>query len=588
MIRKLAPLVIAKIAAGEVIDRPVSIIKELAENSLDAGSTSLSIEISNGGISEISVADNGAGISELDLPLTTELHATSKLTEITDLDNIGTLGFRGEALASISAAADVELISKTADAAALSFSPINGIQPASRTLGTTVVVRNLFRKIPARLKFLKSPRSEELAIRNLVRQLAFIHPQVKFSYKVDGKQILNFEEQSIVERFSEVFQKEAVDFYYMNINGVTGFLGKQKTASSRPEQIIVLNGRLIKSTLIASAVRRAYEGIIPPELRPSFYLQLNFPSSEVDVNVHPRKEEVRFSDEHAVFGRIFKTVQDFLAAGMRTELAAKFQNINQNLQSYTGNSSPAIPFINSSSAFVPSYGAGKSNQAFSVPSQERMLPMQDNTVAYNTTPTSPANFLQIFRTYIVTSQYNAQNTEEVLIVDQHAAAERVMFERVKKQLETGALATTPLLLADYFEVKKKDFHPNELITALAQIGFETELFEENTDSYTLKLTAIPAILQQKRDLGKILTEMTTEFTNDKIDLGSINKKIDLICATVACHGSIRAGQSLTTSEMQQIITDLLKCENPFACPHGRPTVINLTTEELENKFLRRK
>ncbi len=607
-IRKLDSKVIQQIAAGEVVERPASVVKELVENSLDAGAGYIKVNVKDGGKTSIEIVDDGGGIAQSDLALSLELHATSKLVTLDDLNSIGSFGFRGEALASIKAVADIKINSATKDGAWEIDSETNEISPTSRSQGTTIQIKNLFRKIPGRRKFLKSDRVEEQKIRGIIKAFAVINPQVSFEYIVDEKQVFNLSSDTVVQRISELYKINEKDLIETptstadkdskNIDlSISGTLGHPSIAGKRPVQLIWINGRLIKSGLINAAVKQAYSNKIPQTLSPQSFIVISIAGTEIDINVHPRKEEVKFSDEGRIFHEVKKAVESTLAKHMQSQFSERFQNEkvyslaeeeeaygnNRQFKAANSNNENTAKFSYPKSARINTQEAlNFSKNILSPLPKPRPSATTQNDIASNNTQFdgNTSNYMQAYLTYIVIAQ-----NDKLLLIDQHAADERINYEKFMSKLSSSNNDKSLLMFEEIVEVEA-EIPVKKVLESLSEFGFEIEDFGSTAKKLLLKITHVPSFLMQNTDFKTLVLEFiqTLEEGNGKSNLDEIRDKL---AATLACHGSIRAGRKLSQSEMAKIVDDLWKCKEPYTCPHGRPIVIELDKDKLEKLFYRK-
>ncbi len=590
-IKKLPAELVSKIAAGEVVERPLSVVKELVENSLDAGATQITVELLNGGIDLIRIIDNGSGMDGEDLAIATQLHTTSKLSSIEDLENISSFGFRGEALASVSAVADVEIVTSKEEALVWSD---GSIAPASRSQGTTITVKSLFRKVPARRKFLKSSRSEESAVRSFLKAISCARPEVSFEYIVDGKEIFNLKPDSFESRCAWALGLKTDELYTGSDSpeslrgaGVQLALAHPRHAQKRPPQIVIVNGRVIKDQLIASAIKKGYETKLPADLRPAFVAVLNFSGVDIDVNVHPRKEEIKFSDEKAIFGTILRQTAQILSTNMRSEFESRFIGIVGQAESREAPSQKETSgWGRSNGSIARSTGAAIDFTAAILREKDptnnvRLLEPSPTTTSFQPAPPVTQDFLQIFNTYILFDR-----EDSLIMVDQHAADERVKYDRLLKQYTNKGIETAPLLLPMHISLDLKGGEPEALLTSLQNLGFDCELFGlELQGKQDIKINSIPALLLDKNGILGRLEKFFDELMQE-IDLGNLENEVKRAIATMACHGSIRAGQKLEKPQITKLITDLWDSTDPYTCPHGRPIVWEVSRSEIEKKFYR--
>jgi len=566
-IKVLSPQVAAKIAAGEVVERPASVVKELVENALDAGAGQIAVETKGGGLESIRITDDGSGIAADEVETAFGRYATSKITRVEDLDNIATLGFRGEALASIAAVAQIDLTTGTKESTAgdaLTLKDgivIRHVQHA-RPHGTTITVRGLFRNVPARLKFLKSAATENSHIAGVVSQYALAYPEIRFFLNIDGRTALQTSGSGkLADAVIEVYGIETAQ-RMLEISGgevgwqdgravpitVTGMVGAPAVnKAGRDALSFFVNRRVIGSRLLTRAVEEAYQGMLMQGRHPIAIVNVVLPPSEVDVNIHPTKAEVKFQNERAVFTAVQRAVRSALVAG------APVTKIEEAQKSYTGQSSGMAQSLWS----VP---AGK-NDSTSVPPSGTQSPRQ----------TLPLLRVlgQAAGNYIV-----AEGPDGLYVIDQHAAHERIMYEQLLAQKAGRGIQLQGMLEPYSFEVTPpQDEMLKSGAAALQDFGFTIEPFGERT--YLVR--AVPAVLKDGswlEALKEILGSPCDKTTNVEDD----------IIKSLACHSAVRAGKTLTDDEMRELIRLLEQTNLPNTCPHGRPTILHLSTGQLEKEF----
>jgi len=564
-IRVLDPKVVSRIAAGEVVERPASVVKELVENSLDAGATQISVEAEEGGTRLIRVVDNGCGIPAGELLLAFKRYATSKIARLDDLGSVTSLGFRGEALPSIAQVAEVEVITCARGEAAGSYLALDsGAVVKSgrhgRPVGTTVTVRNLFRRLPARLKFLKSKTTEAGHIAGIVSQYALAFPEVSFNLSIDGR--TSFSTPGSGRLLDSVAQLYGIEIAgnmlpIMELEGeggtsfappvVSGMISTPRISrSSRGYLSLFVNRRLVNSRLLAWAVEEAYHALLMVGKHPVAIINLSLPPDEVDVNVHPAKLEVRFRDERFVFNAVQKAVRqtltETLVPGVK-EPATEFKSYPQPRQ---------IVWAGLEAARGQPASAG----------------------AVLTTPRASLPVLrllgQLESSYIV-----AEGPDGLYLLDQHAAHERILFEKIVGQSARGEVEVQGLLEPETFEVSPRQAEILKMsLQNLAEFGFSIEPFGDRT--YLVR--SLPALLS-KKDWRGMLEELL-----DSLSEGGGSGYGEKIATTMACHSAVRAGQVLAQEEMRQLIRDLEETDIPNTCPHGRPTVICLSSQRLKKEF----
>ena len=567
-IRVLDPKVVAQIAAGEVVERPASVVKELVENSLDAGSSQIAIEVRGGGVSLIRVTDNGYGIPSEELELVFQRYATSKIANLDDLESISSLGFRGEALPSIAAVAQVDVASRRSGDTAGSYlslkdGAVAGQGSQGRSQGTTVTVRDLFRSVPARLKFLKSPATENSHIANVVSQYALAFPEVKITLSTDGKIVLRTPGSGqLIDSVIQVYGLEvARNMLEVNsrdgeweggiINSpylITGIVGSPALSrASRGYLSFFVNRRWISSRLLAWAVEEAYHGLLMQGKHPVAIINISLPAKELDVNIHPAKTEVKFQNERAVFSAVQKAVRRALVEMSPTpeieEVATAYREPPRALGiMWTPTETEQGP--------VTSPPVASPTLAFSLPAL-RLLG-------------------QLSGSYIV-----AEGPDGLYLIDQHAAHELILFEKIKRQLSHQEVEVQGLLEPVTFEVNpKQDAVLKSQYESLAEFGFLTEPFGDRT--YLVR--TVPASLYQK-DWAGVLRELLDSSPGENKD-----DWMEKIAISVACHSAVRAGQVLTDDEMRELVRQLEQAAIPNSCPHGRPTMIHLSYGQLEREF----
>jgi DNA mismatch repair protein MutL len=593
-IRQLSAETINRIAAGEVVERPASVVKELVENALDAGAREIEIVTAAGGLSLIRVTDDGIGMHEGDLALCVDRHATSKL-EGDDLLAIRTLGFRGEALPSIGAIAHLAIASRPRDARdALEIVVDRGakhpIKPAALNPGTRIEVRELFSATPARLKFLKSERSENLAVSETVKRLAMAHPAVGFSLTMGERVGLRLPQTSdtadgMLQRLGRImgaeFLRDAVPVSGER-DGITvrGFAGLPTL--HRPDaaqQFLFVNGRPIRDKLVIGAVRAAYGDLVPRGRHPLLALFVDVDPSEVDVNVHPAKVEVRFQNSATVRSLLIGALRHAIeAAGFRASAQGGARTLETLASS--ANPKPAVPHPPSRSwSYAPSGFAEQSQSPF-----DGLDTPTANTRAHDEpAPTDPAHYplgaarAQLHETYIV-----AQTETSVVIVDQHAAHERLVYERLKRMLANGGIARQGLLIPAVIEVGEDEALALEDKAAeLAELGVVLERFGPGA----VVVREVPALLSTTAVDG-LVKDLAADLLADGT-AAPLRDRLEAVASRMACHGSVRAGRRLTAAEMNALLRDMEATPFSGQCNHGRPTYVELKLGDIERLFGRK-
>ncbi len=615
-VRQLPPDMINRIAAGEVIERPASVIKELVENAIDAGANSIEIIARDGGLSLIRISDDGMGMDKHDLSLCVERHATSKL-EGTDLLAIHTLGFRGEALPSIGSVARLKITSRPAlpaDAPALEIEVNGGLKsgprPAALNRGTRVEVRDLFFATPARLKFMKSERSENMAINDVIKRISMAHPQVAFSLTVGERASLRLpgvmegDSAGVLARLGRLMGKEFMQDA-MTISSLreelelSGFAGLPTlNRANAMMQFLFVNGRPVRDRLLAGAVRAAYGDFLPHGRHPLLALFLKLPTSEVDVNVHPAKTEVRFVDAGRVRGLIIGALRAALAeAGHLSSSAGGGASLNHFHQGGVPRAEPSRADL--PTGFVPppqqrtyapqfathmsDTGQAPLQMAPHIAEDTLNAPSVDSSA--NTIPLDPsltrfplgAARAQLHENYILT-----QTQDSIIIVDQHAAHERIVYERMKKGLDENNIARQGLLIPEVVELDPdRAALLADKADEFARLGLYLELFGEGA----VVVRETPALLGQC-DIKGLVTDLADNLahSNEAFDL---REQLEAVCSTMACHGSVRSGRRLKPEEMNALLREMEQTPGAGQCNHGRPSYVELHLSDIEKLFERR-
>jgi len=569
-IRILSADVASKIAAGEVVERPASVVKELLENSLDAGATQIAIEVQGGGVRLIRVVDNGAGIPPEEVDLAFERFATSKVATADDLEGISSLGFRGEALPSIAAVSEVTMVTRSKDELSGIFVNIKDgaiLEKAKRGCppGTTVTVRNLFRNVPARLKFLKSASTENGHIGNLVSQYSLAFPEVRFTLIIDGRTTFRSPGSGslrevlgavygldVAKAMLAVEAKEGADPL---MPGITGFISPiSLTRASRSYLSFFVNRRWVQSRMATYALEEAYHGLLMVGRHPIAVINISLLPQEVDVNVHPTKNEVRFRNERDVFSAVQKAVRATLTA------QAPMPTLDTLPQPPPA---PAAP-----TERLPAFDVKPGESVVKTP----LVPPQTAEPVAKSLPILRV-VGQMANTYII-----AEGPDGMYLIDQHAAHERVLFERIRNERSRRAVEVQGLLQPVPVELTVRQQELLELQSeALSEYGFGIEHFGERT--YLVR--SVPAVLR-----GQNVAQSLVEVL-DFLAEGEKGDRREEIAISLACHGAVRAGQALSHEEMRDLIRQLEQASQPRTCPHGRPTMIHLSASQLEKGFGRR-
>jgi DNA mismatch repair protein MutL len=588
-IRLLPPETADRIAAGEVVERPAAAVKELVENALDAGARHIRVALDGGGIARILVEDDGAGMGPADLSLAVERHATSKLPEEATLFAIATLGFRGEALPSIGAVARLTITSRPAGGAAHAITVEGGrkgeVRPASGPPGTRVEVQDLFFATPARRKFLKSPAVEAAAAAEAVRRLAIAWPEVGFALWVDGRQVFDLPPQNAAERIAAILGEEfaaaAVPLQgqagAMTLTGQIA-LPSYSLASARGQHLVV-NRRPVRDPLLAAALRAATREVMAPGRYAAAALFLDLPPAEVDVNVHPMKHELRFREAERVRGFVIGTLRRALGVGAGAAVPAPAMGRGWRPPPPAGHSGFAEAPLAAAAFAAPAVPAGIQPPLGLPPAQ----PLSSSPPR-EAEPPLPAEgplgrpLAQILDTYILAEAPDGA----LILVDQHAAHERLMQERLTAELAAGGVRAQPLLLPEVVPLPEAD--AARLLAAaaeLARLGLEVEGFGPGA----VLVRAVPALLgaPDPRALVRDIAEQLAEEGGQTV----LSARLDAAIARLACHGSIRAGRRLSLPEMAALLRAMEATPRAATCSHGRPTWLRLGEGELARLFGRR-
>ncbi len=587
---------INKIAAGEVVERPASIVKELIENSIDALSSTINIELKNGGKNYISVSDNGRGISNEDIDLVFARHATSKILKAEDIYSLDTMGFRGEAMSSISAISDIELFTNSITDKSGSYLHVKGGIEIERKeigfpIGTTVIVRNLFFNAPARLKFLKSDTTEQGYIVDLIEKIALINNSISFKLTIDDKII--FHTPGNGDLLSAIYclygknkSKSMIPISYENhIIKINGYIGKPElTKGNGTEIVFAVNKRLIKNKMLVEAARQAYKSLIMVNRYPICIFNIDLSPEKFDVNVHPSKAEIKFDDDKAMFNTVYTAIKSCL------NYQSSFQNfepedakisIDAVKQEHQINE-VQIPFdLNTVSSLNVHEKDIKSNDNYHVNHE-----MNNRKIEYPHTYETPASNYseaglpdlkvigQIFNTYIL-----AQSVSDFYMIDQHAAHERIMFEYLLDKYKNQNIHIQELLLPIIIDLTPKDFNKYiDNISVFNNLGFHIESFGENT----IRISSVPIIMGEPCS-GSVFNDILDTLAEAK---NSIEANKEKLIISLACKNAVKAGDILNIEECTELLLKLKQTNTPYTCPHGRPTVLKMTQLELEKKFKR--
>jgi DNA mismatch repair protein MutL len=575
-IRPLDDDLISQIAAGEVVERPASVVKELIENSLDAGATRIDVRLDAGGIRRVVVADDGVGIPRAELALALARHATSKIATLADLEGVESLGFRGEALASIASVADVIIVSRAAGAdGGWSISGSGELEPAASVTGTRVEVSDLFHRTPARRKFLRAEATELAHCMTQVERLAAAHPEVAFTLTHQGRALLTLPAEGARERAFRLLPEEFaaaqrdVDVEAAGVR-LRGWVGLPTASRARADgQYFFVNGRYVRDRVLAHAVRAAYADVLHGASQPMYCLHLTIDPRRVDVNVHPTKIEVRFRDSSAVHQFVLHAVQSALAESVQMPPVVE-----------------AAPPLDSGPRYAPGaqtrLGVEQSVASYLALLAERPLASAVGPAASRTAAESEGEMplgvaiAQLAGIYIL-----AQNDRGLVIVDMHAAHERIVYEKLKQQLDARAIPQQRLLIPQVFSAS-----PLDLATAADEMELLSELGMDlaPVSPTQLALRALPALLSlaDGAALARDLLRDLREFGGSRV----LTEHRNELLSTLACHGAVRANRRLTHDEMNALMREMEATERADQCNHGRPTWVQLSVADLDRLFLR--
>lgn len=596
-INLLSPMIFNRIAAGEVVEKPCSVVKELVENSIDSGASDISVCIERGGLGKIEVTDNGSGIDFDDLKNALLAHATSKISKLEDLDNIGTLGFRGEALSSIASVSEIEIISKTPDCEfggkiKCLFGHMEELTQIASIDGTRISVKNLFHNVPARLKFVRKDKTEENDITNFMARLILANPHISFSYTADGKQIYKHKasdlKTAICDIYGEEIEKDLIEVNQTRGNmTLHGYISRPEIAkANRTYQTLIINGRYVINYMISSAISNVYEDYLMKGKFPLYVLCLDLPVDEVDVNVHPNKLEVKFENSglifslfsdacfHALHETNFTTTPVSPVEEAATDNYIKFSaptvervtlGVNEGV-SFQNEEKPDENITFNSKTSLLSEIILKQVQG-----EDKSLYKQDELFRVE----EPTRILcTLFDTYIL-----LQKGDDIYLVDQHAAHERLNYDKLKQRLETMTNISQSLVFPVIINVNnQEDNFLQENQQVFEQIGFKIEEYGK----CCYRVFEIPFVLAGK-DINEYFQDVFKNLNT------FVNKPLDFIkddLCQKACKSSVKAGNKLSNEEIKILIDSLATNKSTLLCPHGRPIIVKLTRTDIEKWFKR--
>jgi DNA mismatch repair protein MutL len=596
-IRLLPSQLINQIAAGEVVERPASVAKELIENSLDAGADRIEIELEQAGVKLLRIRDNGAGIPKEDLVLALSRHATSKIGDLADLESVMTLGFRGEALPSVASVSRLTLISRARGAETAWSTRSDGSEcseepvPAAHPPGTTVEVRDLFYNTPARRKFLRTDKTELTHVEQTVRRIALARGDVRFRLLHNGRPLLDLpaagDEQALRRRLSElvgdVFLQHALavgqEAVGLRLHGWVASPGFSRSQADL--QYFYVNGRMVRDKLVTHAVRQAYQDVLHHGRHPAYLLFLELPPVLVDVNVHPAKLEVRFREGRQVHDFIFRTLHRRLADGAAADSDVSADATDSlPVDSLAEGASPLSTSAPRQQPMALRVADRRADYRFSFDVQSPSIaaspaPIADSEASETAPPLGYA-MGQLHGTYVL-----AETADGLVIVDMHAAHERIGYERLKRAWDEGGIRGQPLLIPVVVQVSRREA---ELADANAELLARLGLGVDRIGEASLVVREIPALLRgadAERLLRDLLSDLAVHGTSDRV-----REEINGVLASMACHGAVRANRRLTCEEMNALLRDMERTQRADQCNHGRPTWVKLSAQELDRLFLR--
>jgi len=600
-IRLLPETVASQVAAGEVVERPASVVKELVENSIDAGARKIDILIRRGGISLVRVIDDGCGMDRDDALLSLERHATSKIRSVSDLEAIATLGFRGEALPSVASVSRFRLTTREQDAVAGTEIVVNGgkidiVRDGGEAPGTQVEVRSLFYNVPARRKFLRAENTESRNIEHQLHLQAIGHAKVAFTFARDDRVVFQLPATAtLIDRIRDLYGNELLE-KLLPLNGVgssqiriSGLIGQAGLSrQTRAQQLVFVNGRAIESPLITTAVREGYHTALMKGQYPVTFLFLELDPGAVDVNVHPAKREVRFRDPNGVREAIVRCIQATLARG-RSDWQEKFRAPPAQVSAQ-----PTVDLTLRPQVSVPEVSHRELPQfpTAEIVGQAHRLPVPPADSA-RSEPDRPSLAQQKRVERAATPQFQIigvlnklyvlmENVDGLVLVDQHAAHERILFEELRRRMEEQGVPSQKLLITQTFELPPRDADWIEQnMSILQKMGIGIESFGPNT----FKIDSLPGFLNVT-DGAQFMRKVIDDLKSASDRSSPLRLGEDMIAKSV-CRHAVKANDPLRYLEVEKLIQDLLECDLPYCCPHGRPTMIQISNVELEKKFGRK-
>jgi len=591
-IRVLPDVLISQIAAGEVVERPAAALKEILENSLDAGATDIQIELEQGGIKRIRVSDNGAGVQRDELLLALTRHATSKIASLADLEQVASLGFRGEALASIAAVSRVQFTSRSADAdhawrAQAEGGHLDAPVPAARATGTTIDIQDLFFNTPARRKFLKTEGTEYAHCAETVRRVALANPGTAFTLTHNGRVQLRLNAEPAAARVRQVLG-EAFEHNTIAVDAAAGALRVSgwvirpgAATASRDSQHVFVNGRYVRDKLIVHALKEAYRDVLHHQLNPAYCLFISLPPDGVDVNVHPAKTEIRFRDSRGVHQFLFHAVERLLSAPAASERAPATGSVPAAATAfgaYVPSRQASMPLQVTEAMALYAPLAAQGPEIRSQGSEAGVAPLAQPLPVSGQGDAPPLGYAlaQLHGVYVL-----AQNAQGLVLVDMHAAHERVVYEKLKTALDARAVPAQTLLIPVALTVDARDVAEiSPHLDSLHEIGFDLSI----TSPTSVAVRSVPWLL---KDADPV--ELTRAVLHEMAEFGVarlLAERRNELLATLACHGAVRANRHLTLPEMNALLREMEATERAGQCNHGRPTWFQIGLKEIDAMFMR--
>lgn len=582
-----------KIAAGEVIQRPEAVVKELIENSLDSGAKKISIIIKQAGKESIQIIDNGSGIPNKEVATAFTRHATSKISKLEDLSNILTFGFRGEALASIASVSQVEMITRISDEEIASKIIIHGSRiieqsKISGEVGTSITVNNLFYNTPARRQFFKSNTTEFKHIYDVIERAALSNPEIAFQFISDDEELLNVTKSNLNDRISNLFGDVFFDtllpiFEETELLTVSGFVGKPEfSKKTKSTQYLFLNNRFIINRTISHAIYSGYEHLIIKGNFPFVLINLKIDPAKVDVNVHPSKLEVKFLDESMIYKFVMSVVRKGIAQHTNPQIIQQlngqqesFDTENNVVQNFAFSSDKLIQSIIESNIPSIPLQSNKTEEVNLKNTESEKFNQQYEHVKKDQQMEEGMSIWQIHNKYIL-----AQIKSGIMIIDQHVAHERILYEKATQNFENHLPTTQHLLFTQTLHLTPNDFAlMKELAPDLIKLGFEMKEFGKNT----FAIDGVPTDVKPGKE-STIVQEILSEYRHNQNQIKLDSR--DNLAKSFACKSAIKAGDSLTENEMRVLIDQLFATKVPYVCPHGRPVMIKISIQELDKRFFR--